>query len=367
MDADLIFKDVTVIDGSGAPGFVADVAIAGERIAGMGRLRGLTPARVVEGQGKVLCPGFVDAHGHSDYYLLVLPSADSKVRQGVTTEVAGNCGYSAAPVAGAVAEDRRMSHRELYGLEVDWQNFEQYLSRLAQARPAINVAPLIGFNTVRGSVGLFSSTPASPADLDRMKAMIRESMEAGAFGLSLGLTYAPGCFAGFDEIVACARAAGQVGGVITSHMRSEGDHLIEAVTESVAIARAAEVSFQISHLKTSGPGNWGTREGVLELVAAARDEGVDVTADRYPYLASFTQLSAALPAWMFEAGKEAFFERLRNTEARARARAELAEADPLGDRFERIVISIVASAELKRWEGQNVAAAAARHRPRPRD
>ncbi|HUT56228.1 MAG TPA: D-aminoacylase [bacterium] len=358
MNPELLFKHAFVIDGAGRPGFAADVAVTGGRIEAVGDLAGWNAARTVEARGLALAPGFVDMHGHSDYFLLILPSAEGKVKQGITTEVGGNCGYSAAPVQGSVAEDRKQSHKDLYNFDVDFETFDQFLSRMEQARPAINYAPLVGFNTVRASAGLYTALPPSPEKLAEMRAMVRAGMEAGAFGMSMGLIYPPGCFAGLDEIAACGREAAALGGIVSSHMRSEGDRVVEAVNESIAIARRAEARFQISHLKTSGTRNWGKLQRVFDAIEQARDQGVAITADRYPYLASFTQLSAALPEWVFEGGKEAFFARLADSAVRDKMRRELERTDEHGDRWDRIVISQVFHEELSRHEGQPVADAA---------
>jgi N-acyl-D-amino-acid deacylase len=355
MQADLLFKNVKIIDGTGGPAFVADVSVVGDRIGAVGDLGRRPAGRVIEAEGLVLCPGFVDMHGHSDYFLLILPSAEGKIKQGVTTEVGGNCGYSAAPVRGEVAKDRKTSHKELYDLDVDWETFDQFLARMEQARPAINYAPQVGFNTVRSAMGLFTAEPPDRAALAGMRRMIRESLEAGAFGMSMGLIYAPGVFASIDEIVECAGEAVALDGFVSSHIRSEGEHLICAIEESVEIAKRAGARFQVSHLKTSGPANWGKLDRVFELIEGAREAGHRVTADRYPYLASFTQLSAALPGWVYEGGKEEFLSRLDDPDARQRMREELKGGDELGDYWERIVISQVFDDDLARYEARPVA------------
>jgi len=358
MQTDLLFKNAAVIDGSGEKAFNADVAVAGDSIEAVGDLGAAPAAKEIDAGGLVLCPGFVDIHGHSDYFILILPSADGKIKQGITTEAIGNCGYSAAPVAGDVATDRRQSHKDLYGLEVDWKDFDDYLARVESARPAINIAAQVGFNTVRGSVGLFSTGAPSREDLDRMRSMVRGALDAGAFGMSLGLIYPPATFAEIGEIVEVAREVSAAGGLVSSHIRSEGDHLIEAIRESVKIAEQAKVQFQVSHLKTSGPNNWGKLEIVFELIEGARDRGVKIFADRYPYLASFTQLSAALPEWVFEGGKDAYFKRIAEREVRERVRKELNKTDSIGDRWDRIVISVAFDDEVSRFEGMSVADAA---------
>lgn len=367
MQADLIFKNPAIIDGSGAGPIEADLAVESGRIKAVGDLQGLSAQRIVDASGLVLCPGFVDMHGHSDYFLLILPNAEGKVKQGVTTEVGGNCGYSAAPVRGEVARDRKQSHQELYGLEVDWESFPDFLDRIESARPAINYAPLVGFNTVRASAGLLTKKPPQAEELAAMKAMIRESMEAGAFGMSMGLIYPPGAFAAVEEIAECAREAAAFGGMVSSHIRSEGDRLVEAIAESIEIARRSDARFEVSHLKTSGTANWTKLDAVFELIEDARDRGLTVCADRYPYLASFTQLSAALPEWVYEGGKDAFLERLKDSGVRERIKRELEKSDELGDRWDRIVVAQVFREDLASFEAKSVADGAAQKKMHPVD
>ncbi len=359
MEADLVFKNAWVMDGSGSPGYEAHVAVAGDTISAVDINTALDAHRVVDAKGLVLAPGFVDIHGHSDYFILILPGCDSKILQGTTTEVGGNCGYSAAPIRGELAEDRHGTHKELYELEADWNTFEKYMERASGTPLAMNYAPLTGFNTIRASAGCFSVRPPSEEEQRAMADMVTEAMESGAFGMSLGLTYSPGSFAETGEIVEYARIVADYGGIVASHIRSEGEGVIESIKESVDIARDADVRFQVSHLKTSGLPNWGKLERVFELIESGRKEGLSIHADRYPYLASFTQLSAALPPWVFEGGKDAFFSRLLSAEDRQRIRDELSQREDYADKWERIVISQVFHDELNRYEGKDVARAAA--------
>ncbi len=358
MEADLVIKDAFVVDGTGRPGFQADVAVKDDTIAAISAPAEISAPRIKDAHGLVLAPGFVDIHGHSDYFVLILPGCDSKVLQGVTTEVGGNCGYSAAPIRGELARDRHGTHKELYDLDADWETFSQYMERLFATPLAMNYVPLTGFNTIRASAGCLDSRPPTPDRRRAMLDMTKEAMDAGAFGMSLGLTYAPGSFASADEIVDLARIVAERGGVVASHIRSEGEELIESIRESVEICRRAGVRFQVSHLKTSGVPNWGKLDAVFELIESGREQGLELHADRYPYLASFTQLSAALPPWVFEGGKEAFFQRLADRQARSRMREELQKREDYSDRWERVVVSQVFHDELNRYEGLSVARAA---------
>lgn len=359
MDFDLIIRGATVYDGTGGRGFTADVGVAGDRIAAVGLIpAGSSAGRVVDGRGLALSPGFIDIHGHSDYFLCILPTAESKILQGVTTEVGGNCGYSPAPVRGPLYDERRKEHLELYNFDPDWHEFGEYLDRLESLQPAMNFAPLVGFNTVRAAVAWYKSDPP-PADvLNEMKAMVRRAMAEGAVGLSYGLIYSPACFATVDELAACGREAADAGGFLASHIRSEGERVVEAIEESIEIARRTGAPFQVSHLKTSGLRNWGKLEQMFNLIEAARSDGIRVSADRYPYIASFTGLSSALPEWTLEGGKEEFFARLRDPAQRDKMRKELDSTDALNDRWERIMIAQVFHPELSRFEGKFVAEAA---------
>jgi len=355
MEADLLLKRATVVDGTGRKGFTADVAVRGERIIAAGDLAAAAAGREIDCRGLVLSPGFVDIHGHSDFFIMILPSAEGKVKQGVTTEAGGNCGYSGAPLKGRLKDDRAESHMEMYGLRVDWEDFPDFLDRIEAARPAMNYAPLVGFNTVRASAGCYTREEPDQGTLGLMKAMIREALEAGAFGMSMGLIYPPGAFASVQEIAQCAAVCAERGAMVSSHMRSEGDRLVQAVEEAVEIARLSGARFQVSHIKTSGQKNWGKLERVFEIIEGAQKNGLDIRADRYPYLASFTQLSAALPEWVHEGGKDAFLQRLNDKAVRERIKKDLSHSDELDDRWDRIMVAQVFKQGLEKHQSKTVA------------
>lgn len=354
MEADLIIRGADVYDGTGSPPQRTDIAVTGDRIAAVGDLSGSTTKKEVDGSGLSLSPGFVDMHGHSDFFLMILPSAEGKIKQGVTTEVGGNCGYSAAPLRGDVKEDRVESHKELYELDVTWDDFHGFLEAMEKAKPAINYAGQVGFNTVRASAGCQGKTHPTSEEMAAMKDMVRESMEAGALGMSMGLIYPPAAFAETDEIIEVAKVVAEYDGMASSHIRSEGDVLVEAIQESADIAMCAGVRFQVSHLKTSGPKNWGKLNRVFEIIESAHEEGYRMAADRYPYLASFTQLSASLPEWVYEDGKEAFLKRIADPDVRQRIREEVGGPDLYGDRWDRIVVSQVMKDGLHEYEAKPV-------------
>jgi N-acyl-D-amino-acid deacylase len=286
---DLVIRGGVVHDGSGAPGVAADVALRGDRIAAVGTIpdRGL---HEIDAPGLAVAPGFIDVHSHDDFAVLLEPEMPFKVMQGVTTDIVGNCGSGVAPFEAGLIRFRRM-HPEAN--PKPWDGFAGYLERVAEARPSCNVAVLMGQGSLRrGAMGL-AERPPTAAELDRMRAWVREGVQAGAVGLSTGLIYEPGRYAGTDEIIALARElGGPAGGLYATHMRNEADGLLDAVREAIRVGEESDVPVQISHHKASGRRNWGRVRDSLRLIDDARARGLDVTADQYPYTAGSTSLHA---------------------------------------------------------------------------
>ncbi len=351
---DLVIAGASIIDGRGSPAYVGDIALEGDRIVAVGKVPETDGRRVIRAEGLIACPGFVDVHSHSDYFLLLNPGAESAVRQGVTTEIGGNCGYAAAPIWGEWREERARTYRELYGLDHEWQRVQEYFQRLSTETVSINFGLLLGHNTIRGSVMGGAARVPDAAEMETMIRAVRQGMQEGALGLSTGLIYAPACFAHPEELVVLARVTREEGGVLTCHMRSEGERLLEAIREILDVAREADVPLQISHLKTSGERNWGKLSEALHLIEEAQAQGQDVTADRYPYTASNTQLQAVMPSWALEGRREEQVAQLRDPVVRDRLRLELADK-----RWDQIMIAEVTREENKRFEGMRVNQAAA--------
>jgi len=320
---DLLIQGARVIDGSGAPSYVADVAIAGDTIAEVGTLAASQASLIIEGTGLILGPGFIDLHTHSDYTLLVNPLAESKVHQGVTTEVIGNCGSSPAPLGDEAYPIIRTRMAEQYQLDVNWRTLAGYLERLTQSGSAVNVVPIVGHGTVRSAVMGYAQRPPTTSELARMQELVAEAMDAGAFGLSTGLVYAPGCYATTDEIVALATTVGRAGGMYFSHIRGESDAVLEAAQEAIAVGERAGVAVQISHLKTAGCENWEKTPALLALLDQANARGLDVSGDMYPYTAGATSLGALLPPWVHEGGVAKLLPRLHDRQVRARIRQDI--------------------------------------------
>jgi N-acyl-D-amino-acid deacylase len=352
---DVVLKGGTLLDGTGAPAYPADLGIVGDRIAAIGDIAATQAGRVVDVRGLHVCPGFIDIHSHSDGDILAYPTADSRVRQGITTELTGNCGSSAAPLGGPIAEERRSSLRR-DGIQGDWTDVASYLARVERERVAINHALLLGQGTLRECA---AGVADRPLNADEMKAVLRaveEGMEQGAYGLSTGLEYTPGRFTPTDEIVAMARLVARRGGLYTSHIRNEERGLLEATDEAIRIGRLAGVRVEVSHVKASGRGNWGKQAASLALIEAGRRDGVEVLGDAYPYTAYSTGLTVTFPGWSLDGGTPAILARLRGAE-RDRIRKEVLDyvlnGDP-GD-FELIVISSVSSAKNRPLVGKNLA------------
>jgi dihydroorotase/N-acyl-D-amino-acid deacylase len=293
-DYDLLIRNGRVVDGTGAPWRHADVAVRGDTIVAVApRIPG-TARRAVDAGGRVVAPGFIDLHTHARRGIFKVPSAENYVRQGVTTLVEGPDGSSALPLG-------------------------PFLDKLEALGPGVNFASLVGHGSIREAVlGLANRAPA-PAELARMQQLVRQAMREGAFGLSTGLFYVPGSFAPTDEVIALARVAGELGGIHASHMRDEAALVLESVKETIAIGEEGHLPTQVTHHKLIGRAAWGRSAESLRLVQEARERGVDVTIDQYPYTASSTALQAALlPAWALEGGAEALRRRLADPAERAR-------------------------------------------------
>ena len=321
---DLLVKDASVVDGTGRPAFKADVGVEGDRIAVLSKRIEAEAARTIDADGLHLAPGFIDAHTHSDLPLLVDPKAQSKIRQGVTTEVIGNCGSSPAPLAGAAIEEARASVA-LLELELTWRSFGEYLDRLRSPGTAVNVVPQVGHNIVRGSVMGYDDAQPSPEQQDRMEQVVARAMEEGARGLSTGLYYPPGFYARTEEVIALARVAARYGGFYSSHIRSESDDLLPSVRETAEIGEKAEIQAEIAHLKASGYRNWKDSDELVATLEEARAGGVRLGCDQYPYDASSTWLASILPYWAQAGGGKEIAARLRDPEVRATLRKDFEE------------------------------------------
>jgi len=322
MTFDLLIRNGTMLDGTGAESVSADIGICGDRIKAVGDLSNAEAKQIIDATGKMVCPGFIDAHSHSDAYLLIEPRASSKVFQGITTEVCGNCGASVAPRLGGAKLPSDWEDKPFPGT---WRTVSEYRKLFEQAKPVVNEALLIGHNTLHRGICGYEPRGANPDELKKMVRALEQALDEGGCGMSTGLIYPPASAVPTEEIIALAKVVAERKGIYTSHMRSEGKRLLEAIDEALDIGRKSGARVQISHLKASGKANWHKLGAAIEKIKAARAEGLEVMADRYPYTAAQTDLDIILPDWALYDGKEAVLGRLKDSKVRKKIRDEILE------------------------------------------
>lgn len=303
MQYDILLKNGRIINGKGNSWYRGEVAIKDGIIKKVRTSISGRAAEEVDVNNNFICPGFIDVHSHSDYVFFIDSTAQSKVRQGVTTEITGNCGMSGAPYTSTV----RYHTTAMFSFIPFWHTIEEFIIALSRQPKTVNLAPLIGHGTLRATIVGLENRDATPEELKKLKYILSKGLEAGAFGLSTGLYFAPGAFAKKDELVELAKIVSEYGGVVTSHIRDEGIRTVgflPSIKEIIEIGREAKVPIQISHIKAFGPDVWGLSERVLEIIDMAREEGVDVTCDQYPYTASGGALAADILPLSFLNGKK---------------------------------------------------------------
>ncbi|MBI1850965.1 MAG: D-aminoacylase [Planctomycetes bacterium] len=365
---DVVIRGGVILDGTGGPAWQADVGVRGDTIADVGAIPKEAARRVIDATGLHVCPGFIDIHTHSDRSVLSCPTADSRVRQGVTTEVTGNCGSSAAPRFGLELTNGSKDADDDASVKADWTDVASYAERLEKARISVNHAILVGQGTLRRSVVGLADRPLTPDETKQLLRAVEEAMDQGAFGLSTGLEYTPGRWTPTDEIVEMARIVARSGGLYASHVRNEEATLLEAIHEALEIGRRSGVRVQVSHVKAAGRRNWPKQRPALGLIEAARAAGVDVRGDVYPYTAYATGLSIFLDDATLEGGADHYVKRLKDPENRARIRALViarVASDP-GD-YDLVVISDVKTERNQGVVGKNLAEIAAAWKIEPVD
>lgn len=353
-DLDLLIKNGTIYDGLGGEPSIGDVGIKGNIVQEIGKISFSRGATVIDAQKMAVCPGFIDMHNHTDVQLLVNPRAESCVHQGITTVVSGNCGSSPFPIAEEVFDRIRENLKEQYQLKLDWRDIKGFFSKLQQKGMALNYSTLVGHGDIRGAAMGFNDRPPKPEELKRMESMVEENIKNGALGLSTGLEYAPGSYASPEEIVELCRAVAHFQGVYATHMRSEGEELLKALDESIRVAQETGVSLQISHLKIAYPRNWFKIEPALARIQKAKNQGVNLYCDRYPYIAGSTGLSYYFPLWAKQGTTEEFLARLKNPQLENKLRTYVAEQEEKLSSWDKVVISSVVTQKNKKFEGKSV-------------
>lgn len=319
-----LIREATVVDGSGQPAFRADVAIEGEQIAAVApRIDGKTD-RQIQADGLVAAPGFIDIHTHTDGTIFKHPLVESKAMQGVTVEVIGNCGIGTFPVRPerkkTLTDYLKMHDFDLPEGGLDWNDLAQYAQRLEHLGMGINLAPLVSHGALRIAVMGAEDRDPSPAELIQMERLLAEALQQGAWGMSTGLIYPPGSFAKTEELIALAKVLARYNALYTSHIRGESGTLMQALDEATRIGRESGARVEVSHLKAMGRDNWGRGREVLRKLELARQAGVDIAADQYPYEASSTSLSALVPQWAHAGGVAELLRRLSSPELKSQLR-----------------------------------------------
>jgi N-acyl-D-amino-acid deacylase len=390
---DILIKGGLIFNGTGSEPFEADLGLSGDKIAFISKKSRLLQKakRVIEADGLAVAPGFIDTHSHSEFTLLADPRAEGKIFQGITTEINGNCGLSAAPLYGEALKQREEDLSE-FSIYERWSTFEEYFEILRKRGLSLNFATLAGHGNIRASVIGYKDKIPDDIELMRIQTLLRRAIDAGAIGLSTGLIYPPGIYSDTEELVELSKVLAQSRknlslhhnnpttspcnppsgckggfGIYTSHMRSEGKGLIESIKEVIRIGREANIKVHISHLKTSGKKNWHKLDDAISVIEEARKEGIKITCDRYPYTAASTDLDTILPSWVYEGGREKELERLKKSELQKKIKEEILDENPEIKFWENVNIASVSS-EKNRWmEGKSLAYIAHREDSKPVD
>ncbi len=350
---DLIIKNGVLVDGTGNAKRVADIGIRGDKIACIGNIIGPQGPNWIDAAGCIVAPGFIDIHSHSDFFWLVCPESESKIYDGVTTEICGNCGISAFPLKGQLLENKKKGFSK-FGLDINWQTAEDFFIRANEAKSSINRGFLVGHGNIRACVLGYEDRGPGRNELVKMEQELREAMVAGAFGMSSGLVYPPGCYAKTDELIALCKIVRKYNGIYATHMRDEGDELEASLSETINISKGSGVNTQVSHIKTWGRENWWKIDKIESLLKGARAEGVEITCDRYPYTASATDLDIILPDWVYEGGMAKEKKRLRDPVCRERIIKEMEQECVSQEFWGTIMISSVFNKEKRDYEGKTI-------------
>jgi N-acyl-D-amino-acid deacylase len=369
---DIVIANGHIIDGTGSPWYSGDVGIRAGRIAAIGNLSGAAAKQRIDARGMVVAPGFIDMLGQSELTMLVDPHLPSKIYQGITTEVTGE-GGSIAPLNDRIIAADRVGY-EHYKITPDWRTFAQYFARIEHQGMGINLASYVGATQVRRMVLGDADVQPTAAQLEQMKALVRQAMRDGAVGVSTSLQYAPAPYAKTGEITALASVAAQYGGIYATHMRSEGNDVLGALDEAMHIGRDAHVPVEIWHIKAAGKPNWGRMKQIVAKIDSARAAGLDISANTYAYPAWFNSMSAFVPPWAHDGGDKALITRLKDPAARAKIKRDMRTPDASWDNEwqeipgpEAILVSVVQNPKLLPLQGKTIKQIAAERHVDPID
>ncbi len=353
---DLLIKNAKIVDGTCAPWYVADVAVKDGKIAKIGRISEGEAEKTVDAKRNVLAPGFIDIHSHSDFDILKYPLNESRVLQGVTTELGGDCGLSPMPVNPEKLDLLRRYTGLSEDIAVDWADTAGFLDRIEKNGTSVNFAMMVGHGSIRLAAMGFDDRAPSAAEMEEMRRLMAQSMEQGAFGFSTGLIYPPGCFAENDEIIELAKVVAPYGGFYESHMRWEGDNVIRSVEDTIEVGVQAGLPVQIAHHKVTGRKNWKYKaHATVALIARARERGLDVTADQYPYCATATTLTSTVPQWAHEGGMDKMLSRLEDPKTRRKITQEMRDSFQNAEKsWSDVFVSEVRSEENAWVKGKNM-------------
>ena len=357
---DLVITNGHIIDGTGSPWYSGDIGISNGKIAAIGNLSEAARKRTIDARGMVVAPGFIDMLGQSETTILVHPRLPSKIYQGITTEITGE-GGSAAPLNDSIIQNDRPSYAH-YHVTPDWRTLRQYFSRLEKQGMGINLASYVGATQVRRMVLGDDDKQPTPEQLEQMKQLVREGMRDGAVGVSTSLEYAPAPYAKTEEIIALASEASKFGGIYATHMRNESDAVLTAIDEALRIGREAHIPVEIWHIKVASKNNWGRMPEVVSKINAAREAGMDITADTYAYTAWFNSFSAFIPPWAHDGGDAKLIERLKDPATLARIRKDMMTPSKDWDNEwqeipgpEAVLIGVVQNPKLLPLQGKTLA------------
>ena len=357
---DLVIRNGRIVDGTGSPWYSGDIGIREGRIAAIGRLDDAKAKQTVDARGLVVAPGFIDMLGQSEVAILANPSLPSKIFQGITTEITGE-GGSPAPLDDAIIAADRAGYEQI-GIEPDWRTLAAYYARLERQGMGINMATFVGATQVRRMVLGDDDKDPTPAQLEQMRALVRQAMREGAVGVSTSLQYPPAPYAETPELIALAAEAARFGGIYATHLRNESDGILPALDEAIRIGREAQIPVEVWHLKTAGNKNWGRMPQVVAKIDSARRAGVDIAADTYAYIAWFNSLSSFVPPWAHDGGTARLLERLRDPATRQRIRREMESTEGGWDNSwqkisgpEAILIGAVKNPALRQYQGKTLA------------